>query len=118
MSSSLVCPMWRSVFIVPSHSDEDKDYMVKFFTGQIPVCTCPAYRYSGGYDEQTCKHINTVKKFGCFYYQPYNDEKENILTCGHNDLDSVKVILFSTTEKHVTEEKCPGCNNPMVEVIA
>ena len=121
MSTSKCCPMWGSAFIIAS-SDGDKTYMVKFFVGQKPVCTCPAYRYSGHYDDQTCKHIEIVKKYGCFWYTAFNgplpelnDSLNKKHTMGLNDLDRAKVALFSTTKKGITDEACPGCGQPMIE---
>lgn len=106
--------MWGSVFLV--HGNAPEAYMVKFHVVNDPVCTCPAYRYSGLYDEQTCKHIKHVKKHGCFYYEPYKDPKDNLPTAGQNDLDTANITLFSTTGKNVIEELCPACNQPMIEV--
>jgi hypothetical protein len=116
MSLHKVCPMWASVFVVPqTHGPED--YMVKFIPGSQPVCTCPAYRYSGGYDEQTCKHIRQVRAHGCFYYEPYKQElMSNVDVCGRRDFEDVGIHLFSTTIKNRLEVLCLGCGLPMIGV--
>lgn len=122
MTISNVCPQWGSTFIVPSADGQgDKhapdSYMVKFFTREQAVCSCPAYRYSGEYDKQKCKHVERVKDYGCFYYEAFNTEEENIdVTCGFRDLESQGIHLFSTTKKNIIGRPCPGCKQPMIEV--
>lgn len=90
--------------------------MVKFFPKQKAVCTCPAYRYSGGYDEQSCKHIKLVKAAGCFYMPYYQDMEANLRAIGKNDLVHAHIAIHSTTEQDRSEIHCPGCDQPMLEV--
>ena len=116
MSIELVCPEEASTYIVPgSHGEE---YMVKFFVKEKPVCTCPAYRFSGEYDEQTCKHIKAVREAGCFYNGPSTGEwvERYMQDMGANNLEAAGIKLFSTTKENVTLTLCPGCDKPMIEV--
>lgn len=115
MTMHQVCPMWASVFIVPSASGEEQ-YMVKYFPTQKAVCTCPAYRFSGEYDNQTCKHIRIVKATGCFYMPFYDSKTANKMAAGPNDLDTASITLHSITKSNLTEKPCPSCGRPMIEV--
>lgn len=110
------CPMWASTFVVPA-SNVGEDYLVKFFPIEKPVCTCPAYRYSGEYDDQMCKHIALLKKVGCFWVPIYGTAELNMKNAGANDLVSAHIALFSTTKHNVSEENCPGCDRQMIEVF-
>ena len=112
-----VCAQWASSFIVQSDSSEDK-YFVKFFTNQRAVCTCPAYRFGGDYDNQTCKHIKRIGQFGCFWMGVSDDETSNMLMTGFNRLEDAGIAIFSTTKENVLEdERCPSCEGPMLEVF-
>ena len=111
-----VCSQWASNFIVPASSNAD-DYLVKFFTTQKAVCSCRAYRYSGEYDEQTCKHIKQVKENGCFWYETSDDPIHNMTTAGRDDLDAVSITQFSTTKEGISEDDtCPSCGRPLLVV--
>ena len=117
-----VCAHWASSFVVPastvSAGSGVDSYMVKFFPTQKAVCTCPAYRYSGEYDEQTCKHIRRVKQFGCFWMEVSDDAIRNMMTSGHNRLDDAGIKLFSTTKEGIVEDdECPSCGGPLLEVF-
>jgi hypothetical protein len=117
VSSHKVCPQWASIFIVPQ-TYGDSDYMVKFIVGSQPVCTCPAYRYSGEYDKQTCKHIRAVREHGCFYFEPPNGSFDTGNLCGKRDLEDVGINIHSTTAKNnLAEDLCLGCGKPMIEVF-
>lgn len=122
MSVEYMCPDHASNFIVPASTvvagSGVDSYMVKFFTQERPVCTCPAYRYSGEYDEQTCKHIKRVMEHGCFYSGQPNGSyvDRNLELTGKNDLDNEGIKMFSTTKENVTLYLCPGCDKPMLEV--
>lgn len=116
-----VCSQWASSFIVPASTiaagSGVDSYLVKFFTTQKAVCTCPAYRYSGEYDEQTCKHIKQVKECGCFWYETSSNPAHNMKTAGHDDLDAVGIVQFSTTKEGISEdETCPSCGRPLLTV--
>src|SRR5581483_8167290 len=61
-----ICPQWASNWEVQGSGDNQ--YQVQFHKDEPATCTCPAYRYSGDYGDQHCKHIETVRKHGCFYH--------------------------------------------------
>jgi hypothetical protein len=103
-----VCPQWYSIFEVPaSDPDNTRGYMViTNGPGGMHFCTCPAFRYSGGYGEQRCKHINTVMLGGCFY-GPHSGMP------GPNDLRENGIRILDSA-KNTTTENCPGCGQSMV----
>jgi hypothetical protein len=108
-----VCPMWASVFEVESDKDSAVHYTVAFHKFEPAMCTCPAWKYSGPYGKQGCKHIQKLLKYGCFAvpFPPHNrfdpwDEAE---------FEAQGLRLISTTDL-VTQEECPGCTRPLTTV--
>lgn len=104
-----VCPQWYSIFDVAPSSGIGKGYMViTNGPGGPKFCTCPAFRYSGGYGEQNCKHIDAVIAWGCFY--PRHGTSGSI----SKDFLSDHGIRVIDSAKHVTTEDCPGCGALMI----
>lgn len=103
-----VCPQWYSIFEVPaSDPDNTKGYMViTNGPGGMHFCTCPAFRYSGGYGEQHCKHIDAVFLWGCF--------RSDVRLV--NDRLDDKGIYIIDSAKNITTEVCPGCGEPMISI--
>jgi hypothetical protein len=106
-----VCPQWYSIFEVPaSDPDNTRGYMViTNGPGGPKFCTCPAFRYSGGYGEQHCKHIDAVLMHGCFWMRPGNER----LKPGTNTINYHGIRILDSA-KNVTTEDCPGCGALMI----
>lgn len=112
----VACSSWGSAYVVPSETS-DETYLVKFSMFTPPVCTCPAYRYSGEYDDQTCKHIKEVSEYGCFRVQDANTGEE-FMASAANDLESRGIKLFSTTKRLVVQgSECATCKSPLLLAV-
>lgn len=116
MTTFQVCSSWASTYMVASDSNSEVFYMVKFFAREKAVCSCPAYRFSGEYDDQTCKHIKKVTDHGCFIWDP---DKHRFIIPGTKGstqrLVDNGIMLFSTTKKNTIDRDCPQCGLQLME---
>jgi hypothetical protein len=111
------CPMWASNFDVQSDKDE-KTYLVQFHRDSPASCSCPAYKFSGDYGYQECKHIKRVSRLGCFFHEQLQAAKYKIAWNEFN-FDDTGIKWLSWTEDVINPpEPCPGCGNPMIKVRA
>lgn len=111
-----ICCMWAANFTVESDSGTG-EYLVQFHRMEPASCTCKAYKFSGEYGHQTCKHIKKVLQYGCFAFPPLY--KEIATPFEQWDRDSMfanGVTLMSITEE-IAEDKCPGCGLGTTSVI-
>lgn len=100
------CPQYYSLWDVTGRSGV---YRVTLNGGEgAPNCSCPAFKFSGGYGNQHCKHIDAVWKHGCLYNPQWKE-------AGPNDYAQHGIKLVDT-DQHTIGEKCPGCKAQMVPV--
>jgi hypothetical protein len=100
-----ICPHWASNWDV--EGSHDNTYLVQFHKEEPATCSCPAYRYSGDYGDQHCKHIELVRKHGCFYHPRRTD-------FGESDWESQEGIKLMSTAGTDVNKRCPGCAAPMI----
>ena len=108
----LICPQWASNFDVKS-SNGDADYLVTIHPYDPPHCSCPAFKFSGEYGNQDCKHIKKVRDCGCFYHPQFGElQTWNEFRFEQNGIE------WLNSGGNVMEPKkpCPGCGNPMIVV--
>jgi hypothetical protein len=111
-----ICPMWASNFDVLS-SNGSGAYLVQFHKDSVPSCSCPAYKFSGDYGDQTCKHIKKVKELGCFYHPQFDDCGECFPAWNEFKFDDADVKWLSWTRDVINPpEPCPGCGMPLIAV--
>jgi hypothetical protein len=73
-----------------------------------PHCTCHAFKYSGGYGEQDCKHVRLVWERGCLFNPQWKD-------AGPNDLEQHGARLVDMDTRFVIHgDPCPGCGQDMI----
>jgi hypothetical protein len=90
-----MCPQYWLVFAVPGSHGASYDVWFDDPMGDRATCTCSAFRFS---DRRTCKHIERVRKYGCF-------------GSGPNDLRSIGVTVRDTPlpkpyKRIPTDEPC------------
>jgi hypothetical protein len=111
------CPMWASNFEIASDSD-DKSYLVQFHKDEPAMCQCPAYKFSGDYGDQNCKHIKRIQKLGCFYHSQLQVSEYKIAWNEFNfDDNSIKWLSW-TRDVINPPEPCPGCGMPLIVMRA
>jgi len=112
---ALICPMWASNFQVMS-STGDAKYNVTINPYDPPNCTCPAFKFSGEYGNQDCKHIQKVKANGCFYHS-HTNPRDGELSWNEFNFDN-NGIEWLNSGGPVMDPKipCPGCGGPMIAV--
>ena len=91
-----MCPQYWSVFAVPGSRGASYDVWFDDPMGNRATCTCRAFKFS---DRVSCKHIERVRKHGCFGR-------------GLNDLGSVGITVQDMQppqpyRRILTEERCP-----------
>lgn len=115
IETHVACPHWASNWDV--EGSNGNRYLVQFHRGEPPTCSCPAYKYSGEYGEQHCKHIDKCFKHGCFYHpitgsQGANDwaDRDETGAYLHDD-----IRLLSTAIDSI-QERCTGCGAPGIVI--
>lgn len=101
------CPQYYSQWEV--QGSKGNTYSVVLNGGEgAPYCSCPAFKYSGEYGNQECKHVKAVWAHGCLYNPQWKD-------AGPNDYadHGIKMISHDT---HTISETCPGCGEEMIPV--
>lgn len=110
---ALICPMWASNFQIEGSSDI---YNVTVNPYDPASCTCPAFKFSGEYGEQDCKHIRKVQETGCFYH-PQMEQHPGVHAWVEHKFDDAKIKWLNSGGSVVQPEQlCPGCSNPMIAV--
>ena len=109
-----VCPQWASNWEV--EGSNGNNYLVQFHRAEPASCSCPAYKYSGEYGEQKCKHIEKVREHGCFYHPQSG-------WIGANDWDDSPEaggfdhgLKLLSTAADSTTVRCVGCGAPALYV--
>jgi hypothetical protein len=110
----LICPMWASNFQIKGSGDNI--YNVTINPYDPPNCTCPAFKFSGEYGDQDCKHLRLVRNKGCLYH-PQSHPRTGELSWNEFKFDD-NGIEWLNSGGNVMEPKvpCPGCGNPMIVV--
>ena len=107
----LICPMWASNFQI--QGSDDNTYNVTINPYDPPSCTCPAFKFSGEWGNQTCKHIKKIQENGCFYH-PEHGGKD---AWNEFNFDNNGITWLNSGGSVMTPKKpCPGCGNPMIVV--
>ena len=102
------CPQYYATYDVVG--SKDNVYQVTLSGAEGPAhCTCPAFKYSGEFGDQTCKHVSRVWAHGCLYNPQWKP-------AGPNDLADQGIILTDSDDSRTYGEKCPGCGEEMVAV--
>jgi hypothetical protein len=100
-----ICSHWASNWEV--EGSHDNTYLVQFHRQEPASCSCLAYRYSGDYGSQHCKHIELVREHGCFYHPDTSD-------FGNNNWEAQEGIKLMSTAGDDAGARCPGCAAPMI----
>ena len=74
-----------------------------------PFCTCPAFKFSGGYGNQDCKHVKLVWDHACLANPQWKDP-------GPNDLAENGITMISHDDHTIPGDVCVGCGGPTVPV--
>jgi len=111
---ALICPMWASNFQISGSSGNIYNITVNPY--DPASCTCPAFKFSGEYGDQHCKHIDKIQANGCFYHPqsggPESGGTWNKAYFDDNDIE----WLNSGGNVAEPQQPCPGCGNPMIVV--
>lgn len=111
LTMHIYCPQYFATFGIEGSNGQN--WMVKTDGPHMTFCSCPAYRYSGDWASQTCKHIALVKKQGCFW----NSDKPSVVWDEPAFLKN-KIELLSTKNDSVhgpnLRHPCPGCGEPVI----
>jgi hypothetical protein len=111
---AMICPQWASNFQVEGSGDNE--YNVTINPYDPPSCTCPAFKFSGEYGDQHCKHIEKVKHNGCLYH-PQMEQYIGVHAWVEHKFDDAKIKWLNSGGSVVQpEQPCPGCGNPMIVV--
>jgi hypothetical protein len=114
MEVAFICPMWASNFQVEGSGENKYDVTINPY--DPASCTCPAFKYSGEWGMQHCKHINRVETKGCFYH-PERSQHPGVKTWNEFDFDNNGIEWLNSGGNVVEPKKpCPGCGNPMIVV--
>jgi len=110
------CPQWYANYEVLSSRPNQQAYFVQLNGEHGPAfCSCPAFRYSGDYGEQKCKHIAMVMNNGCLYL---HDRSKFLNKVGPNTLAEAGITKISdrNTNRHgpMMGVPCPNCGENMV----
>lgn len=118
MTITRVCPQYFANFQVAG-SKMGQTYLVQTNGINGPVfCSCPAYKYSGEYGEQMCKHIKMVYNHGCFYRPGENPIRRDGGKANQLEEHGVAKISDRNHNMHgpLLGPECLGCGEPMVNV--
>lgn len=105
-----VCPQYFANYTVQSTKGNNV-YFVQFNGIDGPrFCTCMAYRYSGDWGHQTCKHIQLIEEQGCFHIPMVRDRNGNMWD--DNFFTANGITIISTAPSYQEDLLCPGCKEP------
>lgn len=111
---ALICPQWASNFQIAGSGDNS--YSVTINPYDPPNCTCPAFKFSGEWGNQHCKHIKKVEENGCFYH-PERSQQPGVKIWNEFKFDNNEIIWLNSGGSVMEPKKpCPGCGNPMIVV--
>lgn len=100
------CPQYWSTWKVKG--SRDAEYVVTLSGGEGPAhCTCPAFKYSGEFGQQDCKHVRKVWEHGCLWNPQWHSDP------GPNDYQDHGIEMLSCGYGRGYGAPCPGCGGEL-----